>query len=158
MPNNENGVSWYQSEFNFLGSDDPKSATKPTRSSYNSLDHYKKEYLRNFEELNKGLVDSYSMSKGSPPLVSTREDANPHSKAIHMSQELFRAPLSDSSILNSSSSMMNESSKYPKTRPHDFRPVWIPKKYDGRNMFVSHIESALFPDKERYLLVLLIFF
>lgn len=142
MPSINDGASWYQSDFNFLGSDDPM-PKKGVRSSFNSLDHYKKEYLRNFEELNKGLVDTYSMSKGSPPLVSTREN-NPHSKALQFSHDFFKAPLSDSSNYS------NSNEKYPKIREHDFRPVWVPKKYDGRNMFVSHIDSALFPDKERY--------
>ena len=136
IPSNE-GVSWYQSDFNFLGTDDSQPA-KPNRS-FNSLDHYKKEYLRNFEELNKGLVDNYSMSKGSPLLVSnTSRENNPHSKAIHMSQEILNAHQTDIS-----------NNQFTKIRQHDFRPVWVPKKYDGRNMFVSHIDSALFPDKEK---------
>lgn len=133
MPSND-GVSWYQADFNFLGTDND------TKSSYNSLNHYKSEYLRNFDELNKGLVDNYSKLKGSPPLISSLNRENAHSRAIHMSQENLKT---------------DEYSKYPnipKTRPHDFRPVWVPKKYDGRNMFVSHIDSALFPDKERLLI------
>jgi len=35
----------------------------------------------------------------------------------------------------------------PTIRSHDFRPVWIPKKYPGRNMFYSHLDSSIFPGK-----------
>ena len=134
MPSNEpnNGASWYQNDFNFVGSEDLAMDIKP--KGYNSLDHYRSEYLRNFDELNKGFVDSYSKTKGSPPIVSSASRENAHSRALHVSQE----------ILNPGSVH-----QMPKTRAHDFRPVWVPKKYDGRNMFVSHIDSALFPDKER---------
>ena len=64
MPTNEtnNGASWYQADFNNIGSEDLTLETKPT--GYNALDHYRSEYLRNFDELNKGFVDSYSKSKG----------------------------------------------------------------------------------------------
>jgi hypothetical protein len=133
MPSNEpnNGASWYQNDFNFVGSEDLAMDRKP--KGYNALDHYRSEYLRNFDEHNRGFVDSYSKSKGSPPLVSSASRENAHAKALQVSQEILRSA----------------SIKLPQTRPHDFRPVWVPKKYDGRNMFVSHIDSALFPDKER---------
>ena len=58
---NNNSTSWYQTDYNFFGSEEQNNDSK---SNYNSVNHYKNEYFRNFDELNKGLVDSYSITKG----------------------------------------------------------------------------------------------
>ncbi len=71
MPNNPN-VSWYKAENNFFGHDDVykknsgDAVTGPTLPG----DRQKQDYLKNFEEYNRGFVDSYSEKRGAE-LVST---------------------------------------------------------------------------------------
>ncbi len=131
MPNNPN-VSWYKAENNFFGHDDVykknsgDAVTGPTLPG----DRQKQDYLKNFEEYNRGFVDSYSEKRGAE-LVSTSRQGG----------EMERNLSSGSGIFKSNSGSVHS------LREHDFRSPWIPKKYSGRNMFVSHIDSALFPDK-----------
>ncbi len=96
-------------------------------------DKQKEEYLKNFEEYNRGFVDSYSEKRGAELVSTSRQSGD------------FRA---DRDTMSSNSGIFKSNSgSVSSFREHDFRSPWIPKKYSGRNMFVSHIDSALFPDK-----------
>ena len=129
MPNN-NPVSWYKAEHNFFGDGDLSRSDEFQNKQHDVLDNYKNDYLRNFDELNKGFVDSYSAKKGGE-LVSTSSQ--------------------DHDFRNYSSGSMNTfKSGSGSIREHDFRSPWIPKKFNGRNMFISHIDSTIFPDKTGY--------
>lgn len=62
-------------------------------------------------------------------------------------------PINTSSQNNENGELVSNSYIYsgiedrPKVRSHDCRSVWIPKKYPGRNMFYSHLDSSIFPGK-----------
>ncbi|CAF0731929.1 unnamed protein product [Brachionus calyciflorus] len=119
--------SSYKDDFNYYGNENVGRSIDDLhkiKGPYNSLNTYNKGYIRNFEEMNSGLVDNYSMTKGGALLQ-------------------LRDGLQNSSQVNFSSQ-----SKLPMgSRNHDLRSVWIPKKFEGRNMFASHIDSMIFPEK-----------
>lgn len=89
----------------------------------NALNEYKSEYIKQFNDANRGLVDTYSMSKGGVLLKIDEQQK------------------SDTSRFDSQSELKLVG------HDQDFRSVWIPKKFEGRNMFASHIGSAIFPEK-----------
>lgn len=134
LPNNEN-FGWPKAENSFFGHNDiynkNDSSTENLNMNFKTIDNHKTDYLKKFDEYNKGFVDSYSEKKGSELLSVSRTDSEFQNNTDSDYANRFR---SQSGALNS-------------FRPHDFRSPWIPKKYSGRNMFVSHIDSALFPDK-----------
>lgn len=170
LPENSN-VSWYQSDYNYYGNEPPSSGAEAVEASsirkpYNALKHYKSDYLRNFEELNKGLVDSYSISKGGALLQirNNNEKSSASQQNVSFVDEndqnlMYTKYLPRKDQLNRSYDNIQESQVWTSSdykfdnqngsniRPHDFRPVWIPKKFVGRNMFASHIDSTIFPDK-----------
>lgn len=123
MPNNEK-ISWYKADNNYIGHDDPRNKAVTT------LDQYKGDYLKTFDEYNKGFVDSYTEKRGAE-LVSLSKDESEFSRQLQ----------------SSSANFFGKSASMQSFREHDFRSPWIPKKYSGRNMFISHIDSTLFPDK-----------
>lgn len=132
MPNNNENVSWYKAETNFFGHNDIHNTNEPhKKKAHTTMDHHKDDYLKTFEEYNRGFVDSYTDKRGSE-LVSLSKNGEDFSRQLASASDLFK---SNSGSVHSH-------------REHDFRSPWIPKKYSGRNMFVSHIDSALFPDKE----------
>ncbi len=143
-------VSWYQSDYSFYGSDENLNGNQTTRNSTEenhkhiskNLDHYKNEYLRNFDEMNKGFVDNYSISKGGVLLSISNQNKL---------DDPYATKSNNSFGTNFSGDSYNKfNSQSAKIREHDFRSVWKPKKFDGRNMFASHIDSAIFPDKIEY--------
>jgi hypothetical protein len=85
-----------------------------------SINGFQTEYLKLFDDVNRGFVDSYTTSKGG---VLLKKNSDFETK--------FESP-SESKIV---------------THDADFRSVWIPKKFEGRNMFASHIDRAMFPEK-----------
>ena len=97
----------------------PSDKTSLTSSSINE---FQTEYLKLFDDVNRGFSDSYTNSKGG---VLLKKD-----------------PKFDQKSEISSPSQ----SKFV-THDTDFRSVWIPKKFEGRNMFASHIDRAMFPEK-----------
>lgn len=77
----DGSASWYKADFSYYGSDDQnlnKSMDLEDRvkKPFNSLNNYKNDYIRNFDEMNKGLVDSYSISKGGALLQIRKEMEN----------------------------------------------------------------------------------
>lgn len=82
--------------------------------------------MKNFEEMNNGLVDNYSLTKGGTILQLKNGLKNTNRSNVHFSSQTNLPFL---------------------PRNHDLRSVWIPKKFEGRNMFASHIDSMIFPDK-----------
>jgi hypothetical protein len=125
MPHNST-LSWYQAEHNLFGDEKHVKGEEPSAKSLNVFDSYKNEYLRSFNEFNRGFSDSYSEKKGGE-LVSMSREFNDYK---------------DNSTEN-----LNGLKSASMIREHDFRSPWIPKKYAGRNMFASHIDSTIFPDK-----------
>lgn len=89
-----------------------------------SINGFQTEYLKLFDDVNRGFVDSYTTSKGGV-LLNKKETKDSDFDTKFESQ-------SQSKIL---------------THDADFRSVWIPKKFEGRNMFASHIDRAMFPEK-----------
>jgi hypothetical protein len=86
--------------------------------------------------MNNGLADSYSLSKGGV-LLQLRNSNNNNS--------------SDNIMTNYDNKASNSRGNNTLASHNpDFRSVWIPKKYEGRNMFASHIDSAIFPNKTEY--------
>lgn len=134
MPNNEN-ISWYKAENNFFGHNDVynknDSSTENLNPNFKTIDNHKNDYLKKFEEYNRGFVDTYSEKRGSELVSVSRTDSEFQNNTDSDNANIFK---SNSGSISS-------------FRAHDFRSPWIPKKYSGRNMFVSHIDSALFPDK-----------
>ena len=121
IPNNDS-VSWYH----------PDQDVENGKPSSSSVKSFKNEYNKVFDEINGGFVDAYSLSKGGALLKTNRIDH------FHSNDDLspFHSQ-TENNFQNPSFTM----------REHDLRSVWIPKKYAGRNMFVSHIDSTLFPEK-----------
>jgi hypothetical protein len=135
---------------------------EPVRSRYNSLNHYKNDYIRKFDEMNKGLADSYTLTKGgallqinkhkSQSIMDLNHQPSQSSYIQHRTpnypqlQQNLNESYQYSANLNPSYSYNYNSDQF-KAREHDFRSVWIPKKFEGRNMFASHIDSMIFPDK-----------
>lgn len=100
---------------------------KMTIGAMTKNNQYKSEYLKQFETVNKGFVDTYSMTKGGVLLKldeSKQQTAN----------DRFQGPSEISKVAHDD----------------DFRSVWIPKKFEGRNMFASHIGNAIFPEQQQY--------
>lgn len=125
----DGSLSWYKAEHNFYGSDqnlDKKVESSNDEPIKKPKSSFKNSYLKNFEELNKGFVDSYTLSKGGA-LLQVRNE-------MQSAKEL--------------SANNNKQENVP--RNHDLRSVWIPKKFEGRNMFVSHIDSTIFPEKKGF--------
>lgn len=83
-----------------------------------SANEYKAEYFKQFDDINKGLVDYYSASKGGVLLKMTNESKEADSPKVQLSND------------------------------DKFRSIWIPKKFEGRSMFASHIGGVLFPHKK----------
>jgi hypothetical protein len=109
----ENNLSWYKGDYGYYGNNEKTNLTiSPRTEPYNSLNHYKKDHIKRFDELNSGLADSYSMTKGGA-LLSIRN---------HQETGLFNYESN------------NEYENKSHIRPHDLRSVWIPKKFEGRNM------------------------
>jgi hypothetical protein len=151
----DGSVSW----LNESNSNLPLNGFEPTKSRYNSLNHYKSDYLRNFDESNSGFEDSYSMSKGGVLLQISKNNNinnnnNNNNQSLHSSNSQdFNNKSSQPNSAISYNKYLPESQKIPydpynKTpvRNHDLRSVWIPKKFEGRNMFASHIGSTIFPE------------
>lgn len=133
MPNNPN-VSWYKAENSYFGHDDIHKTNTPNadaKRNYITMDDHKGDYLKTFEEYNRGFVDSYTERKGAELVSLSRTES-----------EFERG------MCNSVNKFNSNSGSVQSLREHDFRSPWIPKKYSGRNMFVSHIDSTLFPDKQ----------
>lgn len=99
-----------------------KSSDKNNLTS-SSINGFQTEYLKLFDDVNRGFVDSYTTSKGGVLLKKETKDSDFETKFDSQSQ---------SKIV---------------THDADFRSVWIPKKFEGRNMFASHIDRAIFPEK-----------
>lgn len=137
MPNNPKISLESSKENNFFGHDDPHKISEHKNKSYTTMDHHKSDYLKTFAESNKGFVDAYTERKGGD-LVSISRNGTDFPTINRQFQSSSSANLFNSNSGNSINTQKRE---------HDFRSPWIPKKYDGRNMFVSHIDSTLFPDK-----------
>lgn len=131
----EKTLSWYKGDHGFYGnSSELNSGSQlPANSSNNSSTSFKNDYIKKFEEFNSGLVDSYSITKGGVYLSG--KDGK------HEGYNSQRLPLSAQN--------MPSEQKLQTPRDYDLRSAWIPKKFEGRNMFASHIESTIFPDKAR---------
>ena len=150
----DGSVSW----LNESNSNLPLNGFEPTKSRYNSLNHYKSDYLRKFDESNSGFEDSYSMSKGGVLLQISRNNNNNNSfnnnqSITNTSQEFINKPSQQTNSTISYNKFLPEAQKIPydpfnksPVRSHDLRSVWIPKKFEGRNMFASHIGSTIFPE------------
>lgn len=80
---------------------------------------FKSDYIRQFDDINRGLADSYSAAKGGVLLKMNAPYSNPRVEGRDRPEV---------------------------THYHDFRSVWVPKKFEGRNMFASHIKGAIFPE------------
>lgn len=131
MPNNER-ISWYKAENGFMGQEGSDlSKGYNVNKSFSTMDHHKDEYHKTFEELNRGFVDSYTEKRGTELVSMSKAESD-----FNSASNLFK---SNSGSVRS----------MPNVREHDFRSPWMPKKYPGRNMFVSHIDSTLFPDKQQ---------
>lgn len=119
--------SWYKDDYKYYGNQTiNKSYDENLNMAENPINPYKTDYVKNFEEMNSGLVDNYSLTKGGTLLQLKNGSRNTNRSKIHFSSQ----------------------SNLPTVpRNHDLRSVWIPKKFEGRNMFVSHIDSMIFPDK-----------
>jgi hypothetical protein len=133
----QNAQSWYKGDYGFYGNNEKNAIISPRvtiahREPYTTLNQYKTDHIKRFDELNSGLADSYSLTKGGA-LLSMRNKQN---ESSDMETSEFSAPklVSQSAV----------------SRSHDLRSVWIPKKFEGRNMFASHIDSTIFPDKARW--------
>ena len=100
--------------------------------SFTTMDHHKDDYMKAFEELNRGFVDAYTEKRGSELVSMSRQGESDFTSA--------------SNLFKSNSGSVHS---MPNVREHDFRSPWMPKKFPGRNMFVSHIDSTLFPDKQQ---------
>ena len=147
----EGSVNWLNESNKNL----PLNGFEPTKSRYNSLNHYKSDYLRKFDESNSGFEDTYSMSKGGALLqISKSNNFTSSNSSINSSaaQDVNNIPSQQNPTVFYNK-YLPEAQKVPydpfnKTpvRSHDLRSVWIPKKFEGRNMFASHIGSTLFPE------------
>ena len=177
IPENSS-VSWYQSDFHFYGNNNQSNEMNgldKVKKSYNSLDHYKSDYIKRFDEFNNGLIDTYSVTKGGALLMirnhlnnsnNTPNRQNETESDVNKVKSQTIEPLAYAKYLPSSEQRNDEAKFYAPSsissddfksdqspvRKHDFRPIWIPKKYEGRNMFASHIGSTIFPDKARFLI------
>lgn len=121
---------------NYAMNDNNSSAKSSSSYSYN---------VKNSNRIQSGLMNNsnlnnnYANSNGNsgkdflPPLVLSNEP-------IPQLQQSTMPTLHHNFLYNS----INDR---PNIRSHDFRPVWIPKKYPGRNMFYSHLDSSIFPGK-----------
>ena len=151
----DGSVSWLNESNKNL----PLNGFEPTKSKYNSLNHYKMDYLRKFDESNSGFEDSYSMSKGGVLLqisknnnINTTTNNNQLNKSSmdirdnKSSQSQSPAVFYNKFLPEAQANQYDPFNKTP-VRNHDLRSVWIPKKFEGRNMFASHIDSTIFPDK-----------
>ena len=187
----EEPTSSYKSEFHFYGTSgsnqqpaenvvdsvslrDPLLKTHTmdggVRQPYDSLNEYKKSYLRKFDEANQGFADNYSMSKGGVLLqIAKKNKAASANDATDKQESNLRTyqKFANGGITQSSSSIVydrylpskvqnlpskqmdgvNESLAAKQHRDSSFRSVFIPKKFVGRNMFASHIDSTIFPEK-----------
>ena len=145
------------------------------RQPYDSLNEYNKSYLRKFDETNQGFADNYSMSKGGVLLqiakknkaASANDAMDKQESNLRTYQKFTANGAGGGGITQSSSSLaydrylpkkvqnlpskqmdgMNESLAAKQHRDSAFRSVFIPKKFVGRNMFASHIDSTIFPEK-----------
>lgn len=126
----------------------PLNGYEPTKSRYNSLNHYKRDYLSKFDELNGGFEDSYSMSKGGALLQITKNNSVPlnATTTIDEPKNLPSQNLPSFSYNQFLPEAPSNSKAAALVRNHDLRSAWIPKKFEGRNMFTSHIGSTLFPE------------
>ena len=118
----ENNLSWYKGDYGYYGNNEKFDSPRSVREPYNSLSHYKKDHIKRFDELNNGLADSYSLTKGGA-LLSIRNQQ-------------------DNGSINYDINNQNDSKFH--IRPHDLRSVWIPKKFEGRNMYLTIYNYRLF--------------
>ena len=88
----------------------------------------------------------------------SKNEANESKPAVsysYNSQDSFNSNSMSSFQINDEAVQKSMNNNYmysgiedrPRVRSYDFRPVWIPKKYPGRNMFYSHLDSSIFPGK-----------
>lgn len=121
------------------------------RKPYNSLNRYKADYIRQFDEINRGLADSYTNSKGGVllKLAAANSNSSKSSKVAETNQKAASNLVYSKYLPPETNAFEFDSSSESKLLVHDqdFRSIWVPKKFEGRNMFASHIDSAIFPDK-----------
>lgn len=91
--------------------------------------------LKNSLNLDFSAAISEKHPRGPSANEQTVNRANTSSNA-----ELFGKKLPHNDLF----STINER---PNITSYDLRSVWIPKKYPGRNMFFSHLDSSMFPGK-----------
>jgi hypothetical protein len=128
-------LTWYKAEYNNFGNDLCSSSEVFNFKSSNQPEGLIKRrdaYFNRFDEMNNGLADNYSISKGGT-LVKSSQNLSTAKKNDDLSNLKENSYLTESKI---------------QFREHDLRSIWIPKKFNGRNVFLSHIESTLFPEKE----------
>ena len=139
-----------------------------TSTNTKGVNQYKSFALMNLQDDTNTAYNQHFNYVGSEPHISERihsyngafgprqdEIASAYKGEVRVSPVPFSYTTSlppinsqnNESELSSNSYIYSGLEDRPKVRSHDCRSVWIPKKYPGRNMFYSHLDSSIFPGK-----------
>jgi hypothetical protein len=165
-PNNQQQQPQHQVKSSLNSTSIPLASTRfNTSTNAKGVNQYKSFALLNLQDDSNTVYNQHFNYVGSEPHISERiqsyngafgprqdEIANAYKGETNVSPVPFSYTTSLPPI-NSQNNESNNSYIYsgiddrPKVRSHDCRSVWIPKKYPGRNMFYSHLDSSIFPGK-----------